>query len=180
MSILKHSFDFGRDHWQGGILAPVELVQYGDFQNPDCARIFPEIKLLLETLGSRIRFVYLHFPMHRIHPFALDAAIATEAAAAQGKFWEMHDHLFETPAALKATSFLHFAGKIGLDNVQFASDIRRKSLFYKVINDFESGKKSDVYSAPAFFINGHRYNGTPSFEGLYRACKIVCSHRLVN
>ena len=126
MRILKHSFDLGRDHWQGGILAPVELVQYGDFQNRDCAKIFPEIKLLLETLGSRVRFVYLHFPMHRIHPFALDAAIASEAAAAQGKFWEMHDHLFKTQAVLKPSSFLIFANRIGLDIAQFKNDIRRK------------------------------------------------------
>jgi protein-disulfide isomerase len=181
MSILKQTFDIGRDHWQGSILAPVELVQFGDFQSSDCAEIFPEIKLLLETLGSRIRFVYLHFPLHKIHPFALDAAIASEAAAAQGKFWEMHDHLFETLEVRKASSFLVFARSIGLDMTQFTSDIRRKSLFYKVINDFESGKKSGVHNPPAFFINGHRYNGSVSFEGLYRACKHVYnSHSLVN
>jgi len=156
MSILKQTFDIGRDHWQGSILAPVELVQFGDFQSSDCAEIFPEIKLLLETLGSRIRFVYLHFPLHKIHPFA-------------------------TLEVRKASSFLVFARSIGLDMTQFTSDIRRKSLFYKVINDFESGKKSGVHNPPAFFINGHRYNGSVSFEGLYRACKHVYnSHSLVN
>jgi protein-disulfide isomerase len=171
MGKLQLSFNRAMHHRQGGIFAPVELVQYGDFQSNDCAAVFDDVKLLLETLGSRICFVYLHFPLHKIHPLALDAAIAAEAAAAQGKFWEMHDHIYQNQEDIQRSTLWVYAKTIGLDMVKFAGDIKQKSLFYRVINDFESGKRSGVDKVPAFFINGHRYNGPINFDGLYRACK---------
>jgi protein-disulfide isomerase len=170
MSTLKSPFNSERDHFRGSLFAPIELMQYGDFQCSHCGYAYAEIKLLLETLGNRVRFVYRHYPLHNIHPLALEAAMVTEAAGAQDRFWYMHDMIFENQKYLVRSSFASFA-KMELNLDQYESSCRHKQLFHRVINDFEGGVKSGVEGTPTFFINGRKYNGFTDFEGLYKACK---------
>jgi len=171
MGMHKFSFDNTRDHYRGNLFAPIELVQYGDFQCTHCAQAYPDIKLLIETLGARIRFVYRHYPLPNIHSLALEAAVASEAAASQGKFWQMHDMIFKNQKYLLRSSFSSFAEEIGLNLEQFENSMKYKRLKHKVINDFESGVKGGVDGTPTFYISGRKYNGYNDFEGLYKACK---------
>jgi protein-disulfide isomerase len=171
MSMLKMPFNSARDHYQGSLTAPIELMQYGDFQCPHCVEAYPGIKMLIETLGSNIRFVYRHYPLPNIHPLALEAAVAAEAAGFQDKFWYMHDMIFENQKYLLRSSFSTFAKEIELDLEAYENNNKHKRLFHKVINDFESGIKSAVDGTPTFFINGNKYNGFNDFEGLYKTCK---------
>jgi protein-disulfide isomerase len=170
MNMLKYPFDDKQDHYQGSTCAPIELMLYGDFQCKHCGQAYPEIKLLIDKLGSRIKFVYRHYPIPIVHSLALEAAMASEAAASQGKFWYMHDMIFENQEYLLRSSFSGFAEEIGLDMQQYENSKEHKKLKYKVINDYESGVKCDVDATPTFFINGKKYNGYNDFEGLYRAC----------
>ena len=169
--MLKMPFSRARDHFQGSLTAPIELVQYGDFQCPHCVETYPGIKMLIETLGSSIRFIYRHYPLPNIHPLALEAAVAAEAAGLQDKFWYMHDMILENQKYLLRSSFSTFAREIELDMGTYENNSKHKRLFQKVIHDFESGVKSGVDGTPTFFINGKKYNGFNDFEGLYKACK---------
>jgi protein-disulfide isomerase len=171
MHILKNNFENSTDHYQGFVHAPVELVQYGDFLCGYCADVYPAIKLLLEKMGDDIKFVFRHYPMHTVHPLALEAAMAAEAAAMQGKFWYMHDMIFENQKHLLRSSFSGFAETIDLDIKTFEDSRGHKKLFHKVINDFENGVKCGVDSTPTFFINRQKYNGFDDFDGLYRTCR---------
>ena len=157
-------------HRLGNVDAPLELVQYGDFLCEYCAAVYPAIKELVEKLGNNIRFVFRHFPLHSVHPLAVEAAKAAEAAARQGKFWYMHDMIFENQKYLLRSSFSGFAEAIDLDLKSFEESRGHKSLLQNVVNDFESGHKLGVNYTPAFFINGKRYNGFDDFESLYRTC----------
>jgi protein-disulfide isomerase len=169
MGILQASFRTDYDHYQGCPLAPIELIQYGDFQCPHCADVYPVIKWLLDSFGDLLKFVYRHYPMPTRHPLSLQAAVATEAAALQGKFWYMHDMIFENQKYLTRTSFSEFAREIDLDSRAFEDCREHRKLFRKVISDFESGVKSGVDSTPTFFINGARYDGFDDFDNLYSA-----------
>jgi protein-disulfide isomerase len=106
--MLKPSLDLNRDHIFGHRLAPIELVEYGDLQCPNCAEVYPEIKMLQELMGSQLKFAFRHYPLPHLHPMALDAAVACELAALQEKFWHMHDMIFEIrnscPAPVSCTS----------------------------------------------------------------------------
>ncbi len=173
MSKLKLSFDANRDRFTGSPLAEVELVQYGDFQCENCGAVYTSIKQLQKSLGERLRFVFRHYPLITLHPLSLEAAVATEAAALQGKFWRMHDMIFENQKYLVRSSFSLFAREIDMDTTMIENASAHKKLVYKVINDFESGVKSGVNSTPTFFINGRRYNGFEDFDGLYRSCNYL-------
>ncbi|WP_152267290.1 DsbA family protein [Agriterribacter humi] len=146
------------DHIYGNLNAALELVEYGDYQCPYCGRAYPIIKNILRKSGADLKFIFRNFPLSKIHPLALPAAIATEAAALQDKFWEMHDIIFEKQQTLEAESFFLFAETTGLDPERFKSDIQRKDLAEKVQHDFESGLRSGVNRTPSFFINGKKYD----------------------
>jgi protein-disulfide isomerase len=113
-----------------------------------------------ETMGDRLRFVFRHFPLTQIHPFAEPAAEAAESAGAQGKFWEMHDLLFENQDLLNERNLPAFAEQLGLDTEQFARDLQNNTYHERVRQDFSSGVRSGVNGTPAFFINGFRYDGS--------------------
>ena len=151
------------DHMQGNKNAPIELVEYGDYQCPHCGRAYPIIKNLQEKLGSKLKFIFRNFPLSEIHPDATNAAVAAEAAGAQGKFWEMHDIIFENQLHLSDAHLMKYAASIGLDIAQFKTDFEESRAMEKVENDFESGVISGVNGTPTFFVNGERYNG--SWEG---------------
>ena len=169
--MLKMPFCIERDNFFGDPSAPIELVQYGDFQCKHSGSVYTAVKLLQEYLGDQLKFIFRHFPLPSLHPLALEAAVASEAAALQGKFWQMHDMIFEQQKYLVRSSFSWFADEIELDATTFENSREHKKLIHKVINDFESGVKSGVDGTPTFFINGHRYNGLDDFDALYRTCK---------
>ncbi len=146
------------DHLEGNPDASIELVEYGDYQCPHCGRAYHVVKTLQEKLGSQLKFSFRNFPLAKIHPEATLAAIATEAAARQGKFWEMHDIIFENQEDLEQPALIAYAEEIGLDISLFEKDLSDETLLQKVESDFESGIRSGVNATPTFFINGEKYN----------------------
>jgi protein-disulfide isomerase len=147
------------DHIFGNPIAPLELVEYGDYECPYCGRAYPIVKDIQQQLGSNIKLVFRHFPLSKIHPHAFSAAVAAEAAGLQGKFWEMHDIIFENQKTLDAEHILLFAGKLGLDLDRFKNDIQQEGLIDKVEKDFESGIRSGTNRTPTFFINEIKFDG---------------------
>ena len=153
-------------HSYGSDTAKLELAEYGDYQCPDCGQAYPMVKNLQKRFGDDLRFVFINFPWTKIHPYAFAAAMATEAAALQNKFWEMHDILFENQQLLHDESMVWFAESIGLDIDRFNADFGRSELEEKVRKDFESGIRMGVNRTPTFFVNGKRYEGHLHEEGL--------------
>ena len=118
-----------------------------------------------------MKFVFRNFPLSKIHPHAFLAAVATEAAGLQNKFWEMHDIIFENQKTLDVENILLFAENIGLDPERFKNDIQQNSLMEKVDKDFESGIRSGVNRTPTFFINGIKYDGDWTGDQLFQYLK---------
>ena len=154
-----------RDHIQGSPDAEVVLVEYGDYQCPHCRLVYHDIKALQEQLGERMVYIFRHLPITTVHPQAQMAAEAAEAAAAQNKFWEMHDALFEADN-LDRANILWLAADIGLDMDQFAYDLDNNVYADRVQEDFNSGIRSGVNGTPTFFVNGSRYDGAWDLESL--------------
>ena len=148
-----------RDHINGSFDAPVILVEYGDFECPHCGRAYPILKAVQRALGNDLAFVYRHFPLAEAHPHARLAAEAAEAAGAQGKFWAMHDMLFEHQDALEPEELVAYAHALDLDRARFARDLEDGVYTRRVRDDFRGGVRSGVNGTPTFFINGVRYDG---------------------
>ena len=157
MKILKPAVN-NNDHVEGDENATIELVEYGDYQCPHCGRAYPVIKNIQKKLGRKLKFVFRNFPLSEMHPDALHAAVASEAAAAQNKFWQMHDMLFENQNNLSDEALIKYASEIKLDIEKFKKDFETSSFTEKVETDFESGMRSGVNGTPSFFINGKKYN----------------------
>jgi len=157
------------DHAEGPADAPLTLVEYGDYQCPYCGAAYPVVKRLQKTLGKKLRFVFRNFPLTQAHPHALIAAEAAEAAALQGKFWEMHDLLFEQQTLLKPEIIPSWAKRIGLSLGQFRNDIKQGVVEKRIKEDRQSGIRSGVNGTPTFFINGTRYDGSPDYDSLLAA-----------
>jgi protein-disulfide isomerase len=149
-----------RDHIKGAANAPVTLVEYGDFECPYCGAAHVIIKKVQDIMRDRLRFVFRHFPLTQIHPHAQPAAEAAEAAGAQGRFWEMHDVLYENQPKLDAVHLVAYAKELGLDTVTFVRELEEGVYRERVREDFMSGVRSGVNGTPAFFINGVRYDGS--------------------
>jgi protein-disulfide isomerase len=158
-----------RDHAQGPADAPVTLVEYGDYECPYCGKAYPVVKEIQERLGDRLRFVFRNFPLNTIHEHAGVAAQAAEAAGAQGKFWPMHDILYEHQEDLADADLHQYALKVGLEIYQFDSDLSSERFAKRVREDFRGGVRSGVNGTPTFFINGVRYNGEHTLEGMLPA-----------
>lgn len=158
-----------RDHARGPATAPVTLVEYGDFECPYWGRTYPVVKELRERMGDRLRFVFRHFPLDSVHPQAGRAAEAAEAAAAQGRFWEMHDLLFANQEDLDDESLRRYATGLGLDPARFESDLAERRHAPRVREDRLDGERSGVEGTPTFFVNGARYEGSLDLEGLLAA-----------
>lgn len=157
------------DHAEGAADAPLTLVEYGDYQCPYCGAAYPVVKRLQKTLGNKLRFVFRNFPLTQAHPYALIAAEAAEAAAMQGKFWEMHDLLFERQTFLGPDIIPRWAERIGLDLEKFGNDIKQGVVAQRLREDRQSGIRSGVNGTPTFFINGARYDGSPDYGSLLAA-----------
>lgn len=148
-----------RDHARGPLVAPVTLVEYGDYECPYCGVAHVCVDRMQALFGDRLCFVFRNFPLTTIHPHAEHAAEAAEAAGVQGKFWEMHDTLFENQHALSAPYLVAYAAGIGLDLRRFERDMEHHALAPRVVEDLQSGVRSGVAGTPSFFINGLRYEG---------------------
>ena len=156
------------DHTQGGKNATVTLVEYGDYECSYCGQAYHIVKNAQAQMGDNLRFVFRNFPLSDMHPHAAQAAEVAEAANAQGKFWEMHDLLYENQQNLEDADLMGYAAKLGLDKAKFAADLEEKS-DAKIQADFESGAESGVNGTPSFFINGVRFDGDWQGDGLLRA-----------
>ncbi len=157
------------DHARGPETAPVTLVEYGDFECPHCGEAFPIVQELLRREDGNVRFVFRNFPLAQSHPHAQSAAEAAEAAAAQGKFWEMHNKLFHNQNALNEGDLHNYAEQIGMDVQRFEREMSRRMYANEVQQDFLSGVRSGVNGTPTFFINGQRYDGPLDADGLEAA-----------
>lgn len=145
-----------RDHVRGSSSAVVTLLVYGDYQCPFTRAVHPVVKNLQRHFDDRLRFVFRHFPLPKKHPDAQRAAEAAEAAGGQGKFWEMHDHLFERLRALDAGSLVLGAERLGLDAARFGRELAEYVYADRVQQDVQSGIDSGVSGTPTIFLNGVR------------------------
>jgi len=158
-----------RDHVQGGADAPLTLVEYGDYECPYCGRAHPIVQRVQKHFGARLRFVFRNFPLTEMHPHAEHAALAAEAAGLSGKFWEMHDLLFEHQNRLSDADLAERATQLGIRAEQFIADIQSEKIGQRVQEDFMSGVRSGVNGTPTFFINGVRYDDSWDYADLVTA-----------
>jgi Na+/H+ antiporter NhaA len=176
---LATDIDPDEDHIRGPADAPVTLVEYGDFECPYCGRAEPILRELVSEYGSDIRFVFRHLPLSDVHDHAQLAAEAAEAAGAQGRFWEMHDLLFDHQDALTARDLMGYANELGLDLEEFHGDIKRHEHAARVARDVESAELSGVAGTPTFFINGQRHHGAYDIQTLKKAVGAARARHLV-
>jgi protein-disulfide isomerase len=161
-----------RDHSEGSSNAPMVLLEYGDYQCPYCGAAYPIVKKVQKELGAKLRFVFRNFPITNAHPYAQWAAETAEAAAAQGKFWEMHDYLYENQGSLGDEAFfVKYEKKLKLDSAKLNDDVAQHAHSDRIQEDFMSGVRSGVNGTPTFFINGVRYDDYPGFGQLVAALK---------
>jgi len=152
-------------------------VEYGDYECPSCLNAVPIIGQVRESLGDRLRFVFRHFPVSSIHPHASAAAEAAEAAADQGKFWEMHEALFRHQKELAALDLSHLALTLGLEIYKFESSRSREKHQTRIRADFEGGLRSGVNKTPTLFINGRRYDGSVNAKAIIAASQAALDQR---
>jgi protein-disulfide isomerase len=155
-----------RDHVQGPANAAATLVEYGDYECPFCGQAHPIVKAVQARLGGRMRFVFRNFPLTEMHPRALPAAEAAEAAGTQDRFWEMHDLLYENQPRLDDPDLLRYARHLGLDLPRFVSEVAEHVHEPRIREDFTSGVRSGVNGTPTFFINGIRHDGAWDVDSL--------------
>jgi protein-disulfide isomerase len=158
-----------QDHLAGDLSAKIHLVEYGDYQCPHCGDAYAVIKQIQKDLGSSLLFVFRNFPLTEVHPVAMQAAIAAEAASLQGKFWEMHDVIYENQSKLSKGGLFNLAKKINLDMDRYKTDINDERLRTKVESDFEGGMRSGVNFTPSFFVDGKKFDG--GAKDLYESLK---------
>jgi protein-disulfide isomerase len=142
------------DHAQGPEHARVTVVEYGDFQCPSCKVAATTPTLLMERFPNKVRFLYRHFPLADVHPQAILAAEASEAAAAQGKFWPMYHALFDNQAHLTEKNLAHYAGEVGLDLMRYRMEMADHIYLQKVREHMDGAHRSHIRATPSFFING--------------------------
>jgi predicted DsbA family dithiol-disulfide isomerase len=164
-----------RDHARGPKDAPVTLVKYGDYECPYCGQAHPLLKELQERVDEQVRFVFRHFPLDSVHPRARRAAQAAEAAARQGRFWEMHDLLYENQGKLSEEDLLRYAAELGLDLLRFEEDLANDHHAWRIEEDRLGGIRAGVEGTPGFFVNGVRYTGPIGLDGLLVAVEEAAS-----
>ena len=167
-----------RDHIRGPVDAPVTVVEYGDFQCPYCGRAEGVLRELLAAHGD-VTYVWRHLPLNDVHPWAQQAAEAAEAAAEQGKFWEMHDLLLDRQGRLRVPDLLGYAEELGLDADRFTDDLRMHTGVARIAEDVDSADLSGVSGTPSFFINGKRHYGAYDIDTLTTAVKTAKARTLI-
>ena len=160
-----------RDHIRGPEDAPLTLVEYGDYECPSCGSAYPIVKRVQEQFGRRLRFVFRNFPLSENHPHAESAAETAEFAAAQGRFWEMHDLLFENQEQLSEALYSQLAEELGLSPTALRQVLEEGKYKERVRTDFSGGVRSGVKGTPTFFVNGIRHDGPFDYETLVLALR---------
>jgi Na+/H+ antiporter NhaA len=168
---LSDDVDLEVDHVRGPTDAPVTLLEYGDYECPYCGQAESVVRELLSSFGDDLRYVWRHLPLNDVHPHAQTAAEAAEAAAAQGKFWEMHDTLLAHQDALRPVDLGRYAEQLELDVERFWEELRRRSHAPRVARDVASADASGVSGTPTFFVNGRRHYGAYDTETLTQAVR---------
>jgi len=154
------------DHWRGPATARL-IVEYGDYECPYSRRAYREIERVEHTLAGGVRFAFRHFPLTEIHPHALPGSAAAEAAAMQGRFWEMHDMLFHRQRALEDDDLRRYAAQLGLDSARFESDRHGEAALERIRRDVRSAVASgEVLATPTLFIDGVLHGGSYDAETL--------------
>jgi len=170
----------GRDHIQGPIEAPITLLEYGDYECPYCGAAYTVIKAVQKQLGDRLCFAFRNFPLVNSHPHAQHAAETAEAAGAQGRFWEMHDLLYEHQESLEDEDLAEYARALGLDARRLITEVLAGEHLARVREDFRSGARAGVNGTPTLFINGIRYSGAPQADALLAALTTRATSRANN
>jgi formate-nitrite transporter family protein len=158
-----------RDHVVGPADARVTLVEYGDFECPYCGALHPLVQAARKSFGGNLRFAFRHFPLRSSHPHALAAAKAAEAAAEQGKFWEMYDRLYRRQTELTDTDLERHARELGLDVDRFRGSLGDRAHEIRIREDLASASKSGAKGTPSLFINGEFYEGPLEREAIFAA-----------
>jgi protein-disulfide isomerase len=165
------------DHILGPYGAPITLLEYGDFECPNCKQAAPTVQLLLERFKERVRFVFRHFPLEEVHPHALSAAEAAEAAGGQAKFWPMHELLFQNQSHLKPASLRSYAERLELDLARYTAEMDDHVFLQRVREHLEGGRRSAVHSTPTFFLNGTVHDVSFGLRSLFDAVqKLLDGH----
>lgn len=160
-----------RDHCRGTPGARYTLVEYGDYESPHCANVEPTVEELVRELGAELCFVFRNYPQPKIHPRSVAAAEAAEAAGLQGKFWLMHDRLFQNQSDLSDGRLRKLAHDLPIDMEDFDKDLRSGDAARRVAEDIESATESGVGDTPTFFVNGRMHEGSYEFLPLLAALK---------
>ena len=171
---MTHRFELAvpvnpADHNLGPSHAAVTIVEYGDFECPNCKQAAPALKMLLERFVGRVRLVWRQFPLEEVHPHALQAALASEAAAGQGKFWPMHDVLFDQQRHLDAAHLRRYAQGLELDMRRYDADMADTVYLQRVREDIEGASASGVRGTPTFFVNGVIQDVSFGLQGLFES-----------
>lgn len=166
-----------RDHVRGPARAPVTLVEYGDFQCPFCGAAWWVLRDMEARYSGDLKVVFRQFPLVELHPLAMTAAESSEAAGAQGRFWEMHDVLFQNQPNLLPEHLVAYAAELGLDVDAFVADVEGHRHVSKIRADFMGGVRSGVNGTPCLFINGERFNGPADGALLARAIEAARRHQ---
>jgi protein-disulfide isomerase len=157
------------DHVRGPADAPVTVLEYGDYECPFCRGAARDVHRMLDSNPGLIRFVFRNFPIPQLHPHAEQAAEAAEAAAAQGKFWDMYELLLTPSSSLDLASLLDYAAGLGLDLGRFRDDVTGNAYAAKIERDVTEGIRNGVNATPKFYVNGDRIDGKLPLEGLVAA-----------
>lgn len=164
------------DHVIGASHPPVTIVEYGDFECPNCKQAAPAVKLLLERFAGRTRAVYRHFPLEEVHPHALAAAQAAECAGGQGRFWEMHDLLFANQDRLKINQLHSYAERLQLDMARYTAEMDDQVYLQRIREHMDGAHRSGVRGTPAFFVNGKLQDVSFGMRALFDAVEVVLQH----
>ncbi|MCB0516768.1 MAG: DsbA family protein [Chitinophagales bacterium] len=165
-----------QDHLQGSPNAQITLVEYGDYQCPYCGQAYPIVKKMQEAFGDKLCFVFRNFPLSQIHEHAFAAAEAAEVADDYGKFWEMHDTLYEHQRHLDLPHLMQYAQDLGIDAQEFVEKLRNNEKAQRVKTDFMSGVESGVNGTPSFYINNYKYDGPWDYNSLHKVIEAILAH----
>lgn len=161
------------DHRQGSAASRVTLVEYGDYQCPYCAEAYWVVKELQQHFQDDLQLVFRNFPLTKVHPHAMNAAVTAELADSRGVFWEVHDELFENQRRLGLSLFERIVLKYGLSTEALKVALDEETYLSKIKADFNGGVRSGVNGTPSFYINEHRYDGASDFAGLREAIELA-------
>ena len=161
------------DHTIGPARASVAVVEYGDFECPNCKQAAPTVKLLLDRFAGRIRFVYRHFPLEEIHPHALQAAESAESAGGQGRFWSMHDLLFDNQPHLDLQQLRSYAERLQLDVARYTAEMDNRVYLHRIREHIQSGRESGARHTPTFFVDGKIQDVSFGLQLLFDAVELA-------